>query len=114
MGTKKNTSEIKFRTTIEEKNEIRLRAEKAGTSVSAFVRTCSLDDKKIVFLDKGQVIAEKLCEVYNHLDYCIKHNKFNDDEATELMKRLEDISQQLYLLTQSLTVIDSEDEQEGE
>lgn len=113
METKnKNQSEIKFRLTADEKAEIQLRAQKAGTNVSEFIRTCCLSNDKVIFLEEGKMIAQKLCEIYNHLGYCASHQYLNDDISIQLSHDLEELSFQITQLVEKLSDIRSDEEED--
>ena len=110
----KNECEIKFRLTAAEKAEIQLRAQKAGTNVSEFIRTCCLCDEKIIFLEEGKTIAGKLCEIYTKMDLCAKRQLFDDDTAVQLPEDIKTVNSLLIQLTEKLTDIRSDEEEEDE
>ena len=113
METKnKSQSEIKFRLTAAEKAEIQLRAQKAGTNVSEFIRTCCLSDEKIIFLEEGAKIAGKLCEIYTKFDLCAKRQFLGDDTSVQLSNDIETVSSLLVQLTEMLTAVRSDEKEE--
>ena len=105
---------IRFRVSEEEKAAYKLLADRAGTSVSALIRTALNSTNKIIFLEDGAKVAEGFCSCNRLLSHFMAKGQLTDAERLQLFNQMEETTRTLYKITTMLTAIDIDDEDEDE
>ena len=105
---------LRTRVSPEEKERVEVKAKKADMTTSQFVRTCCLSDNKIIILEEGKVIAQKLCETYALLERCTDEHCFDERNSRRLCDLMERILRNVTELCSHLTDITDDIEEEEE
>lgn len=110
MSNKK--TEIKLRISEEEKTRMKHLADTAGITLSDLIRSAVLEENQLVFLPEGGIIINRLVEIHKELIRCRNEHYLSDRSAAMLLVRLEEVSEQLYDVSEKLTDIHHQDEEE--
>jgi len=105
---------LRTRVSPEEKERIEVKAQKADMTTSQFIRTCCLSDNKIIILEDGKVIAQKLCETYDLMERCTDKHCFDERNSRRIGDLMERILRNVAELCSHLTDITDNTEEEEE
>lgn len=98
MTKSKNTAEIKFRCKPEEKDAVNQDANAAGLSMSDYVRSILLCEKKPVFLVEGSEINKSLFHIRKELAYFHSNGGVPQESLNAFTSALENVSEELHSL----------------
>lgn len=87
----KKSAELKSRVTTEFKAEVEEKAKRAGMSTSDYIRFACGANSKIVILEDGKLIAQKLCESCTLLEKGLTNSTFSKQDMDKLSALLGDI-----------------------
>ncbi len=107
-------TEIKLRISEEEKARMKHLADTAGITLSDLIRSAVLEENKLVFLPEGGAIINRLVEIHKELIRCRNEHFLSGRSAAMLLVRLEEVSEQLYDVSEKLTDIHHQDEEEDD
>jgi len=107
----KRKETIQIMVTADEKQIITEKAHRANTDVSKFIRTTTLTDGKVVFLDKGGYIPRNLIEINDKVKGALRDGKISDSLGHELLAGLKDIMTIFVEISQQLTIINNTEEE---
>lgn len=108
-STENKTKDVKIRLTEEEKESLNSLAVDAGMSMSDFVRSIIFSKDKLICLTEGKEISAMLCQIYSDLEHFKSNGGIPDAAVTAVTDALDEISHKLFLLTEHLTDIHSQD-----
>ena len=113
MTKSKNTAEIKFRCKPEEKDTVNQDAKTAGLSMSDYVRSILLCEKKAVFLVEGAEISKSLFLIRKELNYFRSNGSVPQQSLDAFTSSLDDVAQELHSLNEKVAVALSCKEEEN-
>lgn len=108
------TAEVKVRLYLEEKGLLKKSADEVGLSMSDYVRNIIFRDKKLILLTEGAEIAKSLFLIRTDLEHFRKCESFPQEAVKPLMEALNDVSQKLYELTEKVSDIHADNEEDCE
>lgn len=109
----KNTmnAEMKIRCYLEEKGLLKKKADEAGLSMSDYIRSIIFSNKKLVLLTEGSDIAKSLFLIHSDLEYFRGTGSIPEQSAEAITGALNDVSTQLYELTEKLSDIHADNDE---
>ncbi|MBR4626095.1 MAG: hypothetical protein IKO47_00050 [Ruminococcus sp.] len=108
----KRTDNIQLKVYPDEKKAIAANAERAGTDVSKYLRTVGIEEGKVVFLDKGAYIPRQLIEINDKITGALRCGKISDALGQEIIEATKTIMTKFVEVSQQLTTISPDDEEE--
>lgn len=99
------TAEVKIRLCPDEKDLLKKSAEEVWLSMSDYIRSIIFSDKKLVLLTEGSEIAKLLFFIHTDLQHFRKCESFPQEAVKPLIDSLNDISKNLFALTEKLSDI---------
>lgn len=111
MKENKNQS-IQVRLTESEKEKIIQKAKDAGLSKSDYIRALALKDDSLKILANGQSAATAMVSLQVEIQQATRSNKISDDQAKEILTKLENISKMLYEILSQIDDISFSEEEE--
>lgn len=110
----KMDAEVKVRLYLEEKGLLKKSSEEVGLSMSDYIRSIIFSGKKLVLLTEGAEIAKSLFLIRSDLEHFRRSESFPQEAVKPLMEALNDVSQNLYDLTEKVTDIHADNEEANE
>lgn len=107
----KMSSEVKIRLCPDEKDLLKKSSEEIGLSMSDYIRSIVFSDKKLVLLTEGSEIAKSLFLIHSDLEYFRSSGGIPDQSAEAITGALNNVSTQLYELTEKLSDIHADNEE---
>ncbi len=101
----KMDAEIKIRCFLEEKGLLKKSADKAGLSMSNFVRSLIFTKEKLIFLSEGTQIAKNLFLIHTDLEYFRSSGGIPEESLRAITEALNEVSAQLNAVSEKLTDI---------
>ena len=109
------TATIKVRVSPSEKEALESISKRAGISLSGLIRTAMLAENKVLILDQGAVIADEFCKFNSLLSrFLSSKSAFSDSEIEQVTGKMDEIIHTLHSISQHLTPIDIECDDEEE
>lgn len=107
------TSEVKIRLCPNEKDLLKKSAEEVELSMSDYIRSIIFSDKKLVLLTEGAEIAKLLFLIRSDLEHFRKCNSFPQEAVKPLMDALNDVSKNLFVLSEKLSNIHPDEKEDN-
>ena len=107
----KMNAEIKIRCYLEEKGLLKKQADKAGLSMSDYVRSLIFGKEKLVLLSEGSEIAKNLFLIHTDLEYFRSSGGIPSESVRAITEALNDVSVKLNAVSEKLTDIHAEIEE---
>ena len=108
----KRTYNIQLKVSSTEKEAIERNAAKAGMTTSKYLRTIGTEEGKVIFLDKGGYIPKNLIEINDKITGVLRNGQISDEKGIEIIDILKRITTAFVEVTEQLTVIRSDSEEE--
>ena len=105
MANNVKESEIKFRCSLDQKEEYKKCADEAGLSLSDFIRSLLSGKEKLVLLSEGAEIAKALFLIHTDLEYFRSNGGIPSESVRAITEALGDVSTQLNAVSEKLTDI---------
>ena len=105
MANNVKESEIKFRCSLDQKEEFKKCADEVGLSMSDFIRSLIFGKEKLVLLSEGSEIAKNLFLIHTDLEYFRSNGGFPSESVRAITEALNDVSAQLNAVSEKLTDI---------
>lgn len=110
----KMDAEVKVRLCSDEKETLKKSAEEVALSMSDYIRSIIFSNKKLVLLTEGSEIAKSLFLIHSDLEYFRNSGGIPDQSAEAITGALNNVSKKLYELTEKLSDIHADNEEECE
>ena len=107
------TAEVKIRLCPDEKDLLKKSAEEVGLSMSDYIRSIIFSDKKLILLAEGSEIAKLLFLIRTDLEHFRKCESFPQEAVKPLMDALNDVSKNLFVLSEKLSDIHSDEKEDN-
>lgn len=111
MANNVKESEIKFRCSLDQKEEYKKCADEAGLSLSDFIRSLLSGKEKLVLLSEGSEIAKNLFLIHNDLEYFRSSGGIPEESLRAITASLDDVAAKLNAVSEKLTDIHAESEE---
>ena len=111
MANNVKESEIKFRCSLDQKEEYKKCADEAGLSLSDFIRSLLSGKEKLVLLSEGSEIAKNLFLIHNDLEYFRSNGGIPEESLRAITAAFNDVSTKLDAIAENLTDIHAESEE---
>ena len=108
----KRTYNIQLKVSSTEKEAIERNAAKAGMTTSKYLRTIGTEEGKVIFLDKGGYIPKNLIEINDKITGVLRNGQISHEKGIEIIDILKRIMTAFVEVTEQLTVIRSDSEEE--
>lgn len=105
MANNVKESEIKFRCSLDQKEEYKKCADEAGLSLSDFIRSLLSGKEKLVLLSEGSEIAKALFLIHADLEYFRSNGGIPSVSVRAITEALNDVSTLLNAVSEKLTDI---------
>lgn len=111
MANDVKDTEIKFRLSIDKKEEFKKCADEVGLSMSDFIRSLIFGKEKLVFLSEGSEIAKELYLVRKDLEYFRDNGGIPKESLEALTGAFENMITKLNAVSEKLTNIHADSEE---
>ncbi len=111
MANNVKESKIKFRCSLDQKEEYKKCADEAGLSLSDFIRSLLSGKEKLVLLSEGSEIAKNLFLIHNDLEYFRSNGGIPEESLRAITAAFNDVSTKLDAIAENLTDIHAESEE---
>lgn len=101
----KMNAEMKIRCYLEEKGLLKKQADKAGLSMSDYVRSLIFGKEKLVLLSEGAEIAKAMFLIHTDLEYFRSSGGIPEESLRAITEALNEVSAQLNAVSEKLTDI---------
>ena len=104
-------AEVKVRLCPDEKETLKKSAEEVALSMSDYIRSIIFSNKKLILLTEGSEIAKSLFLIRTDLEHFRKCESFPQEAVKPLMDALNDVSKSLFVLSEKLWDIHSDEKE---
>lgn len=111
MANNVKESEVKFRCSLDQKEEYKKCADEVGLSMSDFIRSLLSGKEKLVLLSEGSEIAKALFLIHTDLEYFRSNGGIPEESLRAITAAFNDVSTKLDAIAENLTDIHAESEE---